>query len=155
VASPIVNSFRLIFSFLSLFSIGVSFFFTLFFVLPVHSEDYKSVLGLWKTVDEHGNMKFLVKVFKKNGLFFAKITQVNSKYLKTCKKCKMVYKEKSLVGMEIIKNLKKKGESYTGGTLLDIEDGNTYSCEMKKRGNQLEVISYSSVRIARRQIWIK
>jgi uncharacterized protein (DUF2147 family) len=58
--------------------------------------------------------------------------------------------------MTIAEGLKKNGDQYDGGEILDPENGKTYRCKMKldETGNALEVRGYIGLSLfGRSQLW--
>ncbi|HEY0563645.1 MAG TPA: DUF2147 domain-containing protein, partial [Methylophilus sp.] len=63
-----------------------------------------------------------------------------------------------IIGMTIAKGLKKNGNQYDGGEILDPENGKLYKCKMKldDTGNQLEVRGYIGFSLlGRSQTWTR
>jgi uncharacterized protein (DUF2147 family) len=109
------------------------------------------VTGIWKTISDEGPDKGKatshVEVFEKDGVYFAKITKLLLKPQDTlCDKCKGDLKDKPVVGMIILQEMKKTGsidtqlgEEYTGGTVMDPDNGKTYKCKLWIKGDVLTV----------------
>jgi uncharacterized protein (DUF2147 family) len=60
--------------------------------------------------------------------------------------------------MEILTGLKKSGESYGDGRILDPDDGEIYRTEMKLKdqGSKLEVRAYIGIPLlGRTQTWVR
>ena len=75
-----------------------------------------------------------------------------------CDKCTDERKGQKIVGMTIVKGIKKKGDNYEGGEILDPDNGKTYKCKMKldSTGNKLEVRGYIGVSLfGRSQTWTR
>ncbi len=119
-----------------------------------------SPAGLWKTIDDKtGKPRSLVRINEANGV----VTAVVEKGLletdtgdKVCDKCKDDRKDQPIIGMEIIRDMKKHGERYDGGTILDPENGKTYQCILKlnETGDELEVRGFIGISlIGRSQMW--
>ena len=103
---------------------------------------YAQIEGKWKTIDdETGKPKSIVEIFKKSdGKYFGRISQLLIKpEHETCVKCSDDRKNKPLVGLEIIRGLKKDGEEFVGGTITNPKDGKTYKTEVVRDGNILKV----------------
>lgn len=121
----------------------------------------KSITGVWRTIDEKGRQKSLVKIYEEEGKIYGKIIALTEPYdkngnLKVCTRCKGKNKNKTYIGLIIIKDLKNDGNSYSGGTIMDPQIGESYKCRLKARGNHLEIYAYTNYRsVGRRQIWIK
>ena len=115
--------------------------------------------GKWKTIDdETGKAKSIVEIFKKNdGKYYGKIQQLMQKPTNdNCVKCKDDRKNKTLIGLEIIRGLEKDGDEFTGGTITDPKNGKTYKCTITRDGNKLNVRGYIGFSvIGRTQVWQK
>ena len=130
-----------------------------FAALLISSLSFAQIEGKWKTIDdETGQAKSIVEVFKKsNGQYYGKITQLVEKpENETCVKCTDDRKNKPLIGLEIIRGLKKSGNEFTGGTITDPKTGKTYKCTITRDGNKLNVRGYVGFSlIGRTQTWHK
>lgn len=130
-----------------------------FAALLISSLSFAQIEGKWKTIDdETGQAKSIVEVFKKsNGQYYGKITQLMAKpENETCVKCTDDRKNKPLIGLEIIRGLKKSGNEFTGGTITDPKTGKTYKCTITRAGNKLNVRGYVGFSlIGRTQTWHK
>jgi uncharacterized protein (DUF2147 family) len=69
-----------------------------------------------------------------------------------CDKCKGDKRDKPVLGMEIIAGLAKKGSAYSGGKILDPENGKTYDCKIWREGDALKVRGYVAF-FFRTQTW--
>lgn len=97
----------------------------------------QSIVGKWKTIDDNtGEPRSIVEIYKKSDKYFGKITKLfpapGESENPLCDKCPNEQKNKPVVGMEIITELKKQNgsEEYTGGEVLDPESGNVYDCKV-------------------------
>lgn len=120
---------------------------------------YAQIEGKWKTIDdETGQAKSIVEITKKaNGKYYGKITQLLIKPADpNCTACKDERKGKPILGMEIIRDLKKDGDEYTGGTITDPKTGKSYKCTITRDGEKLNVRGYVGFSlIGRTQTWQK
>lgn len=128
-----------------------------FAALLISSLTFAQIEGKWKTIDdETGRAKSVVEIFKKsNGQYYGKITQLLDKVEnENCVKCSDDRKGKPLVGLEIIRGLKKSGNEFTGGTITDPKTGKTYKCTITRNGDKLAVRGYIGFSlIGRTQTW--
>ena len=88
-----------------------------------------SPVGTWKTIDdETGKPKSFVQIYEYQGKYYGKIVKLinPSEPNPKCTKCTGAYKDKPIQGMTIMWNLKKDGEEYSGGQILDPNNGKTY-----------------------------
>ena len=103
---------------------------------------YAQIEGKWKTIDdETGKAKSIVEIWKKtDGKYYGKINQLLLKpENNNCVKCSDDRKNKPLVGLEIIRGLKKDGKEFTGGTITNPKDGKSYKTAIVREGNTLKV----------------
>ena len=120
----------------------------------------QSVLGKWKTIDDKtGNPKSIVEIFESNGKIYGKIVDIFdvTKRDRKCEKCNGADRDKPVLGLQIIRGLKKDGEEYNGGKIIDPESGNIYKCTLKLEGkSKLNVRGYLGISlIGRSQTWIR
>ncbi|MCC2590798.1 DUF2147 domain-containing protein [Chryseobacterium sp. MFBS3-17] len=120
---------------------------------------FAQIEGKWKTIDdETGKAKSIVEISKNsNGQYVGKIIQlVNKPANNNCVKCTDDRKNKPLIGLEIIRGLKKEGNDFTGGTIMDPSSGKVYKCTIKRQGDELNVRGYIGFSlIGRTQTWHK
>lgn len=117
------------------------------------------VLGCWRTVDEKTNkVKSLVcfTLDKKTGIMSGTIKKLfNPKTPNPkCEKCPGARKNKPILGMVIVWNMKKGDDSWEGGRILDPEKGKDYRCRIWREGEKLMVRGYWAI-FYRTQTWIK
>lgn len=120
---------------------------------------YAQIEGKWKTIDdETGKARSIVEIFKKSdGKYYGKILQLLIKPENVkCVKCSDDRKDKPLVGLEIIRGLKKDDGKFSGGTITDPKNGKTYKCTISPKGDKLDVRGYIGISlIGRSQTWYK
>lgn len=108
-----------------------------------------SVLGKWKTIDdETGKERSVVEIFEKGGKVNGKITKLfrekGEDQDPVCLECDEEddrYKKK-IIGMEIIRDMKKDGSEFAEGTILDPNNGKVYRCKIWLEGKELKVRGY-------------
>ena len=118
------------------------------------------VTGRWKTIDdETKEAKSIVEVYEKDGKIYGKVVEILNPAKKDskCQNCKGEDKDKPILGLTIIKGLKKDGNEYTDGDILDPQKGKLYSCTIKLDGNdKLSVRGYMGISlIGRSQTWYR
>lgn len=120
---------------------------------------FAQIEGKWKTIDdETGQAKSIVEITKKsNGQYVGKIIQLFQKPdNNNCVKCTDDRKNKPLIGLEILRGMKKSGNEFTGGTITDPKSGKTYKCNISRDGDKLNVRGYVGLSlIGRTQTWHK
>lgn len=123
-----------------------------------------SPVGMWKTIDDKTKEpKSYLEVWEKDGKMFGKISKLILKPGEDpnpkCDKCKGAFKDKPVIGMTIMWGLKKDGDWYSGGYIMDPDNGETYNCKIKvlDGGKRLEVRGYmfGISLVGRSQYWLK
>ena len=102
-------------------------------LLLVFSMNAQSIIGKWKTIDdETGEAKSIVQIYKKGDKYYGKVVDIIdvSKKKNKCKLCEDSRKDQPILGMEIIKDLKKDDDEYDDGTILDPNNGKIYDCKI-------------------------
>ncbi len=115
----------------------------------------QSPVGTWRTIDdETGKPKSHVEIYEQNGKLYGKITKLlnPSEPNPTCKKCSGAKKGKPIEGLVIIEGLKKDGDEWEDGTILDPSKGKTYDCKLWLEGDKLKVRGYVAL-FYRTQTW--
>jgi uncharacterized protein (DUF2147 family) len=120
-----------------------------------------SPVGYWKTIDDDGKTeKSIVQIYEDGGKVFGKIVSLinPTEPNPVCKKCVGERKDKPVIGLVIIWDLKGSGEKWSSGRILDPDNGKDYSCTLtlKDGGNKLEVRGYLGVSLfGRSQYWMR
>lgn len=108
-----------------------------------------SPIGKWKTIDdESGEPKSIIEITERGGKLFGKIVKLfrkaNEDQDPVCEDCEQNdprYKKK-IIGMEILEGLRKEGDGYEGGSILDPANGKVYRCKIWLEGEILKVRGY-------------
>ncbi|MCE3076823.1 DUF2147 domain-containing protein [Chryseobacterium gwangjuense] len=120
---------------------------------------FAQIEGKWKTIDDETKQaKSIVEIYKKSdGKYYGKVSQLLIKPADpNCTVCKDDRKGKPILGMEIIRGLKKDDDEFTGGTIMDPKTGKTYKCTITRDGDKLNVRGYIGLSlIGRTQTWQK
>jgi uncharacterized protein (DUF2147 family) len=93
----------------------------------------QNVEGYWKTIDEDGKEKSIVKIYKtEDGTLEGVIDEILDPEKKdfVCVKCKGDKKDKPLEGLKIIENMKPEDDEWKDGTITDPNNGKTYDCKL-------------------------
>lgn len=114
--------------------------------------------GLWKTFDDKGNATGYIRISENQDIYSGVIEKglPSDKEDKFCTLCKDERKDKKLIGMTVIKNVKAKGDTYEGSEILDPFSGNTYRVKLtlKEAGKKMEVRGFIGISLfGRTQIW--
>ena len=119
-------------------------------------------VGVWRSIDEkEGTPKAEVRITETNGVVTGKVQALLRKGAdpnQLCTECKDELKDKPMVGMTLISNVKKaEGKDvWEGGKILDPENGKTYTVRLTPvdDGKKLEVRG-SIGPFWRTQTWIR
>jgi uncharacterized protein (DUF2147 family) len=128
---------------------------------PALFADDLSPAGLWKTFDDHSHKaRGTVRIYEENGLYFGKIESSfkPEELAEHCFKCSDDRKDAPILGLVILRNIRKKGSEYDGGDVLDPENGSVYKCRLtlSPDGQQLLVRGYLGLAIfGRTQTWVR
>jgi uncharacterized protein (DUF2147 family) len=122
-----------------------------------------SPVGLWKTVDDQsGKPKALIRISESNGELTGKIEKLfrtpDQDQNPTCDKCDGARKDQPVIGMTILTGLKKEGDEYTGGEILDPSSGKIYKSKLSVAdgGKKLNLRGYFGLPIlGRTQTWLR
>src|SRR4029450_10476234 len=125
--------------------------------------DMDSPAGLWKTIDDKTGMeRSLVRIAENNGVFEGKGEKIFQQPAEApshlCKKCDGERKDKPILGMTFLWGLKKDGDQYSGGEILDPKNGKIYRAKMRltEGGRKLEVRGYIGLSLfGRSQTWLR
>ena len=121
-------------------------------------------VGLWRTIDDDGKTeKSTVRITAVGGVLTGKVEHITdpAKADEKCVKCEDDRKDKPIVGMVIINDVKQDPEDpglWDGGLILDPAKGSTYKVHLKpiEGGKKLEVRGYiGSPMFGRTQTWIR
>lgn len=120
-----------------------------------------SIYGKWKTIDdETGEAKSVVEIYEQDGETFGRIVKLfpnkNENPDPICDLCPEDdprYGNK-IIGMEIIKGLKKEGDVYSGGTVLKPDEGKVFKCKIWLEAEQLKIRGYWGF-FYRTQTWVR
>lgn len=121
-------------------------------------------VGLWKTIDDDGKTeKSLVRITDSGGVYTAKVEKITdpSKQDSKCDQCTDERKDKPVIGMTIMRNVKAADGDpnlWDGGEILDPNNGKTYKVRLKlvDGGKKLDVRGYIGAPIlGRTQTWLR
>ena len=128
-----------------------------------HALAQMSPVGLWKTIDDDSKKeKSLVRIKENNGVYsgtIEKLLDPSSKQDAVCDKCTDDRKDKPVLGMTILRNLKQSADDkavYEGGDIVDPNNGKVYRTRLKpvEDGKKLEMRGYIGP-FYRTQVWIR
>ncbi|MES2739617.1 MAG: DUF2147 domain-containing protein [Pseudomonadota bacterium] len=130
--------------------------------LPAHADD-SSPVGLWKNIDDTtGKPKALIRITENNGVLQGKLEKLfrsaDQDQNPKCEKCEGANKDVPMLGLTFMWGLKKDGEQYTGGEILDPDNGKVYKSKLQlaEGGKKLQVRGYLGMPMfGRSQTWLR
>ena len=122
-----------------------------------------SPVGRWEVIDDKGHKPVaIMKIVERNGEFLGRIEKLiphpGDDPDPICSNCPGTLKGSPIRGLTIMQGLKKEGDEYSGGTILDPDSGNYYSVKMRlgPDGNTLKVRGYLGISLlGRTQTWYR
>jgi uncharacterized protein (DUF2147 family) len=122
-----------------------------------------SPVGLWKAIDDSsGKPTALIRIIEHHGELQGRIEKLfrtaDEDQSPKCVLCKDARKDQPIVGMTIVSGLKKSGDEYAGGEILDPADGRIYKSKLTVRegGKKVEVRGYVGMPMfGRSQVWLR
>lgn len=127
-------------------------------------QDLTTIIGRWKTIDDKtGKEKSIVEIKEVDGQYVGHVVQLfrppTEEQNPLCDKCKGELKDKPILGIQVLSQLKKTSESkWSEGDILDPNNGKVYSCKMEliDGGKKLEVRGFIGISLlGRTQTWIR
>jgi len=121
-------------------------------------------VGVWKTIDDKTKSeRAQVRITEAGGVFSAKIEKLlaaDAKQDAVCDKCSDDRKDKPMIGLEIMRGVKKASDDNTwdGGTILDAAEGKIYKVRVQtaEGGKKLEVRGFVGMpMLGRTQTWLR
>jgi uncharacterized protein (DUF2147 family) len=131
--------------------------------VPFAQASDASPVGLWKAIDDTtGKPTALIRITEERGELRGKIEQLfrapgedpNPK----CTLCSDARKDQPILGMTIVSGLKKDGDEYKDGEILDPNNGKIYKSKLSVHdgGKKVEVRGYVGVPMfGRSQVWLR
>lgn len=122
-----------------------------------------SPVGLWKNIDDvTGKPKALIRISENKGELEGRIEQLfrpaGEDQNPKCVKCEGVLKDQPIIGMVFMSGLKKSGDEYNGGEILDPDNGKVYKSKLTlvDGGKKVNVRGYIGIpMLGRSQVWVR
>jgi uncharacterized protein (DUF2147 family) len=135
----------------------------LFCGLAAHADDAASPIGSWKTIDDHdGSVRAVVEVYAVGDELQGKIVQTfprpGQEPKTVCDKCSGERKNQPIIGMVFLWDLKRDGDVWRHGEILDPDNGTVYDAKIKlvDGGQKLEVRGFLGLSLlGRTQTWLR
>jgi uncharacterized protein (DUF2147 family) len=136
----------------------IFFLLLLALIFSVAQAQNNAVLGKWKCIDDQtGKEMGVIDIYEENGKFYGKVIEITKPKdrEKLCNNCSGEDKNKPILGLTVICGLKKDGNEYNGGKILDPKHGKYYKCYITLEDeNKLKVRGYIGISLfGRTQYW--
>lgn len=120
-----------------------------------------SPVGLWRTIDDETKTeKSLVRITESGGVLTGKVEKISdpAKANAVCDKCTDERKDKPIVGMTIVRNVKPSSDAgaWDGGEILDPAKGKIYRVRLTPQdgGKTMQVRGFIGP-FYKNQVWIR
>jgi uncharacterized protein (DUF2147 family) len=132
-------------------------------ILPAAWAQEASPVGLWKNIDDvSGKPKALIRISENKGMLEGRIEKIfrraDQDQNPKCDRCEGINKNQPIVGMVFMSGLSKSGDEYTGGQILDPDNGKVYKSKLTLAdgGKKLNVRGYiGTPMFGRTQVWVR
>ena len=116
----------------------------------------------WSGDDKSGKPKSIVAIAEEDGKLVGTVEKLldppKDDPEPRCKKCEGDRKDQPILGMKILWGMKKDGSGWSGGRILDPDNGKTYRCNLALAdgGKKLDVRGFIGIAlIGRTQTWVR
>ena len=141
-------------------SLVVGFASAVLIASAAHAGPEKTAAGFWEQVGDDGDVGGWFLFTQKNGLYQGRLVKMFEKpgepALTVCAKCPGDQKDAPMLGLVIVKGMRRDGVEYQGGSIIDPRDGMVYPAEMELSpdGQKLSVRGYVGIALlGRTQVW--
>ncbi|HEX4481747.1 MAG TPA: DUF2147 domain-containing protein [Rudaea sp.] len=121
----------------------------------------RTPIGTWKTIDDDTHEpKALVEITEHDGALSGHVVKLFRKPSEDqnpkCKECSGDRKDQPIMGMTILWNLRRDGDEWNGGEIIDPDGGKIYRCKLQvdETGTRLDVRGFIGFSLlGRTQVW--
>ena len=124
--------------------------FTVLFITITLSINSQSIFGKWNSKSDSGAVDSVLEIYEKDGKAFAKVVEIMNPSRKKalCVNCEGEFKDKPILGLNILSGLEKNDDEWSGGKIIDPRNGKVYQCYIKLvNTNKLKIRGYIGVSI--------
>jgi len=122
-----------------------------------------SPVGNWRSIDDETKQeRSIVSITEENGELKGVVQRIfdqpGDDPAQLCEQCKDERKGKPIIGMTILWGLRKDGDAWTGGEILDPKNGKIYRCTitLSEDGKSLNIRGFIGISlIGRTQTWLR
>lgn len=120
----------------------------------------QSIIGKWKTIDDKTQTALsVIEIYEKDNKYDGKLLEILNILPShaNCEKCAAKIKNKSLLGKEVILDLKQSNPKGYKGKLIDPFSDKSYSCTIKMISNTtIQVTAHMGLPVfGRTQHWVR
>lgn len=131
--------------------------------VPAQSAEPASPVGRWKTIDDETNTeRSIVEIVQVGDELQGRILKIFPRPGEApdpvCQACEGERKDQPIIGMTFLWGLKRDGEDWVSGTILDPKNGKTYNAKasLTEGGRKLRVRGFlGTPLLGRTQIWLR
>lgn len=120
-----------------------------------------SPVGVWRVLDQDDHTPLaLVQVYERDAEYLGRVVKTFASEAAPlrCGACRGALHDQPLLGMLILHSLRRSGDHFADGELLDPETGHTYHCvvHVRDHGQTLYLRGYvATVWLGATQIWVR
>jgi uncharacterized protein (DUF2147 family) len=118
--------------------------------------DLSTPEGLWQPLDSAGHPLGLIRIYQEQGGYFGRIEPSfrEDRGADRCVRCNDERKDQPIIGLVIIRNMRREGEEYTGGDVLDPDTGRIYGCKFRliEAGHKMIMRGYFGISLFGRSL---
>jgi uncharacterized protein (DUF2147 family) len=119
-----------------------------------------SPVGIWRTFDDDGKETGRIEITEQNNLLYGRIVAIAdpAKAKAVCRDCTDERRNQPVLGMVVMNGLHREDDGWTGGHILDPQNGSTYRCSLSlgDGGRKLVVRGYLGISLfGRSQTWTR
>ncbi len=127
---------------------------------PAVASGDKTAAGFWQQADNDGHVGAWFYFVEVNGRYQGRLVRMFKKpgdpTFEICAKCAGKQKNAPMLGLVIVKDMKRDGLKYEDGSILDPRDGTVYHAQMELSadGQKLSVRGYLGIPLlGQTQVW--
>jgi len=107
------------------------------------------VVGYWTTIDDETNTpKSVVQIYEYQGKVYGRVVEL----FKNKEAVAKLPDSPLIKGLDVIWDMEKKENKYTGGKILDPKTGKVYACDLWRDGDKL-IVRGKIAFLGRNQTW--
>lgn len=132
-------------------------------LLPIKAAAQEAPVGSWVTIDDStGKPKSVVEIYQaSDGTLAGRVVEVLQSDRgpnPVCEHCRGDRRNQPVEGMVILWGMKRSGDSWEGGRILDPSSGSIYSARLRliEDGKRLELRGFRGFSLlGRTQVWVR